>query len=69
MPFTSKSTTGKIRLHVRAIIAVLFVLGLTWGFFQGLILPDAYQQIAMIAIVWYFSKRQADDDAGSDPSE
>ena len=69
MPFTSKSSSGKVRIHVRAIIAVLFVLGLTWGFFQGLILPDQYTQIAMIAIVWYFSKRQSDEDNGNSEIE
>jgi len=69
MPFTSKSASGSLRVHVRAVIALIFVLGLSWGFFNGLIQPSEYKDIAMIAIVWYFTKRQSDSDAGNNAVE
>jgi len=69
MPFMTKldSSGSRIKdsfatkLQVRAILAFMFSLGLIIGFFMGLIGPEDYKEIAMIAIVWYFSKRQTED--------
>lgn len=63
MPFITKiNGSGPTRLHVRAILAFMFSCGLIAGFFYGLITPNDYKEVAMITIVWYFSKRTAQED-------
>lgn len=44
------------KIHVRATIATILVIGLVGGFFTGRIDAEAYKNITMIALVWYFSK-------------
>ena len=65
MPFITKISTGETKLHVRAILAFMFACGLIAGFFYGLITPADYKEVAMITIVWYFSKRSAQEDGSN----
>lgn len=62
MPFVSSAKNGSTKLHVRAVLAFMFACGLIAGFFYGLIGPEDYKEVAMITIVWYFSKRTAQED-------
>jgi len=47
---------------VRAIGAVIFVLGLTAGLFVGKISPEIYSQAAMLVIGAYFARRDTKSD-------
>lgn len=51
-------------LPVRAIIAVIFTLGVTGGFFLGLLNTADYKELALVALMWYFAKRSAQDNEG-----
>ncbi len=56
---------------VRAILAVIITFGLTLGFLFGLILPSDFKEVAMIVLVFYFAKRNENDqqvtDAANEP--
>jgi len=65
MPFITKINTGETKLHVRAVLSFMFSVGFIAGFFYGLIKPEDYKEVAMIVIVWYFSKRTAQEDGTS----
>lgn len=54
-------------LPVRAIIAVIFTLGVTGGFFLGLLNTADYKELALVALMWYFAKRSAQDNEGDSP--
>lgn len=51
-------------LPVRAIIAVIFTIGVTGGFFLGLLNTADYKELALVALMWYFAKRSAQDNEG-----
>lgn len=42
---------------VRPTIAIIFVVGVTVGFFRGLVTAEAYLPIAAAAITWWFKSR------------
>lgn len=58
---------GKLRevefteVPVRAILATLFSVGITVGFFLGVVESKDYKEIVMLALVWYFTKRNEGD--------
>lgn len=52
----------KTRIHIRATLALLFSLGFIGGFATGLIDADVYKEVTMIVIIWYFTKRQSQED-------
>lgn len=51
-------------LPVRAIIAFLFTLGVIGGFFTGKLSSEAFQNLALLALTWYFAKRSILDHVG-----
>lgn len=70
MPFirTLRDSTNRVftRVQVRALLAFLFAISLTVGFFLNKIDPESYEKIAWVAIVWYFTKRQVEGENGND---
>ena len=50
---------------VRPIIAIMFALGMTVGFFMGKVEPVAYGTLAGVAITYWFKSR--DDDKRNGP--
>lgn len=53
-------------LPVRAIIAVLFTVGIIAGFFMGKLSSEAFQNLALLALTWYFAKRNTLDQVARD---
>jgi hypothetical protein len=53
------------RIQVRSFIAVSMTLAVIAGFFMKLIDAGVFINMAMMAITWYFSKRQTQEDSGS----
>ena len=51
---------------VRALAAVLFVIGLNVGLFIGKIPIELYSQAAMLVVGAYFARRDSDKERGSE---
>jgi len=49
---------------VRALSAIIFVLGLTIGMFVGKVPVEIYSQASMLVIGAYFAKRDSKSDRG-----
>lgn len=49
---------------VRALAAIVFVIGLTVGLFIGKIPTETYAQAAMLVIGAYFARRDTDSERG-----
>jgi len=66
MPFITQQVNNAkdfiTRVHVRAVLALIFTVGLTIGFFLDKIEPTTYKDVTLIALVWYFTKRQSDSE-------
>ena len=48
---------------IRPTISLIGLLGLTGGFFMGLIPPEAYVGIVAVAITWWFKSRDEEKKA------
>jgi hypothetical protein len=59
--FKIQSTDGKTVVQVRAALAILFSLSIVAGFFYDKIKQETFMPIAIMAISWYFSKRDIED--------
>jgi hypothetical protein len=66
MPFLTKAEGNSKfgRVHVRATLALIFAIGLSIGAYQGWIEAGDYKEVALISIMWYFSKRQDPEETG-----
>jgi hypothetical protein len=64
MPFFKTQSITSI--EVRATLALFFTLGMTVGFFMGIVSTEAYSAVAGMAISWYFSKRTTEEN-GKNP--
>ena len=66
MPLITKIKQGTqdvlAKIQVRAFIAVSFSLGIIGGFFAGKVTEQTFTSIALVAITWYFTKRQSKDE-------
>ncbi len=49
---------------VRALVAVIFVLGLTAGLFIRIVPVEIYSNAALLVIGAYFAKRDSQEDRG-----
>ena len=60
--FKKQSAEGeKAIIQVRAALAIMFSLGVIGGFFYGIISQDSFMPFATMALAWYFSKRDTED--------
>jgi hypothetical protein len=71
MPFITKMSNGHggyIRtLRVRAVLALIFALGATVGFFMGLIPYDAYMPLVTMAVGFFLGNAAGDSPKPQDP--
>jgi len=65
--FTTQSASGKRDIQVRSLLALIFALGATAGFFCQLIPQDGYMALVTMAVSFYFAKRGEQDDNKKPP--
>lgn len=66
MPFVIfNKEQNRSEIHVRAVIATLFALGVVIGFFCGKISAEVFTTFASVAVTWYFSKRDNEEQTPS----
>lgn len=61
MPFIKLDGTSGKDVQVRAILALMFTIGVTAGFFMGLINSESYMTLVTMAVSFYFAKSTVDD--------
>ena len=68
MPFITKTKNAAgdnvSSVQVRSFIAVAFTTAVIVGFFMKIIEPASFMNLAIVAVTWYFTKRQAQDERG-----
>ncbi len=52
---------------VRAIISLIAICGITWGFAVGKIQSEAYLTLMAVAVTWWFKSRDNEKDKPASP--